>query len=242
MPEFLEFREITKCYGTTVALDNFSMKFKPGITFAVGPNGAGKSTLLRLAAGVTRQTAGNIIIGDFDVRFDPMKARRCISYLSDTVPLYGDLSVEEHLTYRGRLKGLSGQRLRARLRHVMERLDLISCSRERTRGLSAGLRKRVGIADSVLTDTRFLLIDEPFAGVDSEHIRLITAELTAAAKHSTVILATHRLDIAETIQGTCAVLGGGVLAGTIPSSSEEAPLRERYEKKLSELTNPEDAP
>lgn len=241
MLESLELRELTKRFGKTVALDQLTLTLEPGIVFATGPNGAGKTTMLRLAAGLLRPSSGSVFLGDTDIAADPMKARRYTSYLSDTVPLYGDLSIEEHLTYRGRLKGLSGQRLRARLRHVMEHFDLLQHSGERTVSLSAGLRKRVGIADAMLTDSRLLLVDEPFAGVDDEHVKLIAAEFATAAKRGIVLLATHRLDIAGTLPGSCVVLNAGTLAGVIPSVSPDAPLTERYAKTLSRSVNPEDA-
>ena len=225
----LEVRQLTRTFGRHEAVSGLTFSLDSGICVVAGPNGAGKTTLLRTIVGADKAADGSVLLDGIDVFAEPMRAHRHISYLSDTVPLYKDLTVEEHLTYRGRLKGLSGRRLRARLRHVIEALDLKGIATVRTGALSAGQRKRTGIADAMLCDTRVLLIDEPFAGLDEEHVTPLLEILSTAAKHAIVLLATHDLYAFANQDGQCLVLHSGHFAGLIPLVSEDGvPLAKRY--------------
>ncbi len=225
----LEVRQLTRSYGRHEAVSGLSFSLDSGICVVAGPNGAGKTTLLRAIVGADRAADGTVLLDGIDVFADPMRAHRHMSYLSDDVPLYKGLTVEEHLTYRGRLKGLSGRRLRARLRHVIEALDLKALATVRTATLSAGQRKRTGIADAMLCETRTLLIDEPFAGLDQEHVAPLLDVLATAAKHTIVLLATHNLDAFSKQEGQCLVLHAGHFAGLIPLVAEDGePLAKRY--------------
>ncbi len=225
----LEVRQITRTFGHHAAVDGLSFTLDAGICVVAGPSGAGKTTLLRTLAGADKAAEGAVTLDGLDIFADPLRAHRHISYLADTVPLYRDLTVEEHLTYRGRLKGLSGRRLRARLRHVIEALDLKGIATVRTSALSAGQRKRAGIADALLCETRALLIDEPFAGLDREHVEPLLDLLATIAKHAIVLLATHDLSAVSRLEGQCLVLHAGHLAGLIPLAAEGAPpLEKRY--------------
>ncbi len=225
----LEVRQLTRTFGRHAAVSGLSFSLDAGICVVAGPNGAGKTTLLRTLVGADRAANGSVSLDGLDVFADPMRAHRHMSYLADIVPLYKDLTVEEHLTYRGRLKGLSGRRLRARLRHVIEALDLKAIATTRTASLSAGQRKRTGIADALLCETRMLLIDEPFAGLDREHIGPLLDLLATTAKHAIVLLATHDIAAVSRLDGQCLVLHAGHFAGLIPLVAEDGtPLEDRY--------------
>lgn len=225
----LEVRQLTRSFGRHEAVSGLTFSLDSGICVVAGPNGAGKTTLLRTIVGADKAADGSVILDGLDVFADPMRAHRHMSYLADTVPLYMDLTVEEHLTYRGRLKGLSGRRLRARLRHVIEALDLKGLATVRTSALSAGQRKRTGIADAILCETRVLLIDEPFAGLDDEHVTPIVELLSTMAKHAIVLLATHDLHAFANQEGQCLVLHAGHFAGLIPLVADNGvALAKRY--------------
>lgn len=213
MQPMLEVLEISKTFGGTVALDGISIKLTPGIYLVAGPNGAGKTTLLRTVTGAEYPSSGSVILEGKDYFANRAQMRRYINYLSDSVPLYNDMTVEGHLVYRGRLKGLSSRRLRARVRHVTESLGLKAIFTKSISTLSAGQRKCVGIADAMLTDSRILAIDEPFDALDSLHCEMLCKALATAARHTVILLATNRLDAAESIDGQCIVLTAGSLAG-----------------------------
>lgn len=215
----LEVEKLRKRYGNTTALADVTFSLPPGICVVAGPNGAGKTTLLRAVTGAERADSGTVRIDGIDV-YGGVRMLRHISYLSDRVPLYADLTVEDHLNYRGKLKRMSPRRLRARIKHLSDLLDLRPVFTKRTSALSAGQRKRVGIADAMLVDSRLLAIDEPFAGLDREHCEILAKALASFSRHTLVMLATHRFDIAEGLSGKCLVLSSGEIAGIFDFGGE----------------------
>lgn len=217
----LSARNISVRYGRVAALAGVSFDLDTGLCLVCGESGAGKTTLLRAICGVAPSATGSVSLDGLDIAEDTMRARRHISYLPDSSPLYPDLTVEEHLSYRGRLKGLSGRRLWARMRHVMEALDLKDLATRRTVALSAGQRRRAAIADALLCDTRLLLLDDPFAGLDETHARALLDTLAPVAKHAIVLLATHDLDLASHAAGAkCLVLDAGHLAAIMDADGD----------------------
>lgn len=229
----LEVRGISKNFGRTVALDAVSFDADVGVCSLVGPNGAGKSTLLRTLAGVMRPLGGTAVMDGVDIFDNPFAVHAKMSYLSDRVPLYNDLTIEEHLIYRGRLRALSGVRLRARVRKVISAFDLGEISRVRISRLSAGQRKRTGLADAFLTDCKLYLIDEPYAGLDEAHASLLSDYVRCVAQHSTVMMATHDFELASSCGGKFLVLREGRLLGEVPAGTPRPP-REVYGEMLAE--------
>lgn len=229
----LEVCGLSRNFGRTAALDAVSFRLDSGVCTVIGPNGAGKTTLLRTLAGALHPTRGTASLDGVDIFNDPFAAHAKMSYLSDKVPLYTDLTVEEHLIYRGRLKALSGVRLRARVRKVINALDLGEIARERITRLSAGQRKRTGLADAFLTDCKLYLVDEPFAGLDEMHAAKFTEYVRDIAQRATVMMATHEIEIAEKCGGKFMVLREGRLLGDIAAGGA-APARKTYADMLAE--------
>ncbi len=217
----LEVRKLFKRYGSTVALSDISFALEPGVYVVTGPNGAGKTTLLRTLCGAVQPSSGEISLNGIDTLNDRAGARRHISYLADDVPLYSDLTVEGQLIYRGRLKGLSSRRLRARIRHVTDAFNLKPIYTKPTSVITAGQRKCVGIADAMLLDYFLLALDEPFHGLDAFHADLFIKALNSVSRHAIVLVATHRLDFAEAINGKCIVMANGVIASQFRISQPE---------------------
>ena len=227
----LEVRNVEKRYAGRLALQDVSLEVLAGeIRVVVGPNGAGKSTLLGIVAGVLRAGAGQVLVGGVDAagaRADLV--RRQMAFLPENCPLYNDLRVEEHLAYRGKLKGLARKRLRARLRSVMESCGVEPFRRQLAGRLSLGQRTRVGLADALLTEPRLLVLDEPFAGLDPEQAERICVLLAGCARHGTLLLATHRLDMAVRLGPRCTALFRGRLVATLDTQSDGSPLAERLQ-------------
>ncbi len=235
----LEVKKINKTFGSTQALASLSLTLAPGLYVLTGPNGAGKTTFLRAISGASLPDSGEILLNGIDIINQRETARRHISYLSDQNPIYSDMTVEGHLVYRARLKGLSSKRLRARIRHVSELFNLKPIFTKRNSDLTAGQRKCVCLADAMLTDTPLLAIDEPFHGLDIFHSDLLLKALSSLSHNSVNIIATHRLDIAERLDATCLVMARGFLADTfqVRQPDNTIPLSERVKNSLKRYYN-----
>ena len=190
----LEVEHITFSYGKRKVLDDVTFDVAPGEIVAVtGANGAGKTTLLRILACLLMQDSGAVRLDTVDPLLRPVKYRRGIGYLSEHCPLYSEMTVEEYLTYRVRLKGERNLRVRRRVVETLEQCGLEEESRTRVRLLSHGYRKRLGLADALVMHPKLLLLDDPLAGLDVPHRRKIAAVLTAASARAAVVLAGHEI-------------------------------------------------
>ncbi len=164
------------------------------ITALTGANGAGKTTLLRILAFVLMQDSGNVSLDEVDPLLLPVRYRRWIGYLSERCPLYEEMTVEQYLIYRLKLRGERSSRLRRRLANALEASGLETVAASAIHSLSKGFKKRVGLADAMAQHPRLLLLDDPLAGLDAESRRHIGASLTDFSTHSGVIVAGHEID------------------------------------------------
>lgn len=166
----------------------------------LGPNGAGKSTTLKIATTYLPPTAGRVVVGGYDVVASPMAVKKITGYLPEHNPLYLDLFVHEYLSFIGRLYGLRGSRLKAR---VAEMIALCGLSREQNKKietLSKGYRQRVGIAQALIHDPSVLILDEPTSGLDPNQLVEIRKLIRDISASKTVIFSTH---IMQEVQALC---------------------------------------
>ena len=197
----LSVENLTKQYGAQKAVDDISFSVAPGeIVGFLGPNGAGKSTTMKIAACYLPPTQGLVKVNGYDVVDQPMAVRKTIGYLPEHNPLYLDLYVHEYLRFIGRLHGLGGKSLRAR---VSEMIDLTGLSLEEHKkigALSKGYRQRVGLAQALLHNPSVLILDEPTTGLDPNQIVEIRKLIKDISQEKTVILSTH---IMQEVQALC---------------------------------------
>ena len=214
----IEVRHLTKRFGRTTAVDDLSFDVdKREIVGFLGPNGAGKTTTMRVLSGFLSATGGEARVAGFDVRREPLEVRRRIGYLPESVPLYNDMRVIEYLTYRARLKGLSGSRLRSRRGEVMEQCDLHDVRRRPVGALSKGFRQRVGLADALIADPQVLILDEPTIGLDPNQIRQIRGVIRRLSEHRTILLSSHILSEIEMLcQRVLIIKEGRIVASDTP--------------------------
>ena len=240
----LEVDHITFSYGRHKVLDDVTFDVAPGEIVAVtGANGAGKTTLLRLLACLLMQDSGAVRLDTVDPLVRPVKYRRGLGYLSEHCPLYGEMTVEDYLTYRVRLKGERNLRVRRRVSETLELCGLDDERRTRVRLLSQGYRKRLGLADALVLHPKLLLLDDPFAGLDVPHRKKIAAVLTAASARAAVVLAGH--EIREMLEWCTrfVVLHRGRVTGLYRVSDyNKADLARMLERQIASETGGEEAP
>ena len=211
---------LTKRFGRTKAIDDLSFEVKRGeIVGLLGPNGAGKTTIMRILSCFMPATGGTVAVAGFDVFRDSLEIRRRIGYLSENVSLYRDMRVSEYLHYRGRLKGLSRERLRARLEEVISRCGLAEVKRNIIGRLSKGYTQRVGLADSLLHEPELLILDEPTIGLDPGQVRHIRDLIKSLARRHTVLLSSHVLpEVEMTCQRVLIINRGRIVASDTPNN------------------------
>ena len=169
MSETLQARDLVKCFGATEAVRDVSLGVGQGeVVGLLGPNGAGKTTTFNIVVGRTRPTSGRVFLGDEEITDLPMyqRARRGITYLPQEPSIFRKLTVEENIL--AILETVPGSRRerRERLDHLLSELDLQGKAKQRGATLSGGERRRVEITRALVLNPRFMLLDEPFSGID----------------------------------------------------------------------------
>lgn len=211
---------LTKTYSGRTAVDAISFEVERGeIVAFLGPNGAGKTTTMRMLTGFVPPTRGSVRVAGFDVFDHPVEARRHIGYMPESCPLYMDMRVDEYLTFRARIKGVSPRRLKARRDEVKEQCGLTDAGRRIIGQLSKGYRQRVGLADSLIHEPDLLILDEPTAGLDPVQIREVRELIRNLAQRHTLLLSTHILPEAEmTCSRILIIHDGQIVASDTPES------------------------
>lgn len=204
--------DVHKHYGSLRALDGVSFELNTGITGLLGPNGAGKTTLLRCLATVLAPDRGQIDVLGFDPDSPSQRTeiRRRIGYLPQEPGFYRNFTCFDFIDYLAILKEHVDREARhAEVRRVLELSGLSDRSTTKIRRLSGGMRRRLALAQALLGSPRFLVLDEPTAGLDPE-LRFRFRELvTTLAADRTVLLSTHQTEDVAAICDRVIVLDQG---------------------------------
>jgi ABC-2 type transport system ATP-binding protein len=213
---------VARKYGEVVALRDLSFAAAPGEMFGlIGPDGAGKTTTIRLMCGLLRPDAGTVRVLGLDPAKEHLQVTRSIGYLSQRFSLYGDLTVDENLTFFSEIHGLRTRDPRIAQQH-RRLLDLTQLTPFRTRRadqLSGGMKQKLALACTLIHEPKVILLDEPTTGVDPvsrrEFWKLLSEFL---AQGITILMATPYLDEAERCSRIALLHEGRLLALDQPSA------------------------
>ena len=188
-----------------------------GIYGLLGSNGAGKSTTMNIICGVLKQTEGNVYIKGVDLRTHPVEAKKHIGFLPQKPPLHMDLTVEEYLVHCANMRLMPSGEVDRAVRDVMGRCGISHFAKRLIRNLSGGYQQRLGIAQAIIHNPDFVVLDEPTNGLDPNQIVEIRHLIKEIAEERTIILSTH---ILSEVQATCDYIrmieeGQLVFAGTV---------------------------
>jgi ABC-2 type transport system ATP-binding protein len=216
MTNTLELRHVTKRYDKFVAVDDLSLTIETGSVFGLlGPNGAGKTSTIRMMMGITMPDSGEVIV--FGEPYRRAHLDR-IGYLPEERGLYKKMKLVEQLVFLGELKGVSAAEANRRACQWCERLELGMWMDKKVEELSKGMQQKVQFIAGILHDPEFLILDEPFAGLDPANavvLKDVLLELKKAGK--TILFSTHRMDQVERLCDSICLVNKGkaVLEGEL---------------------------
>lgn len=223
---------LSKFYGGKRALGPVTFEIQDGETVGfLGLNGAGKTTALRILACDLRPSSGSIEVGGVDAVADPHAVRKRIGFLPENPPLYTDMAVTDYLKFAGELRGMTPAEVKKRLPEVLEIADLGEVANDPIDTLSHGFRQRVGVAQAIIHEPKFLILDEPTRGLDPVQIVEMRNLIHDLKQNHTVLISSH---ILTEISQTCdrlLVLGKGKILGV----GSEADLA-KHEGEIRQIT------
>jgi len=206
----LDLQNVTKSFGKHVtAVADLSLRLAPGVVGLIGHNGAGKSTLMQMIATLTGPSSGRILFDGVDIAIKPEAIRRRLGYLPQDFGVYRNVSALEFMQYFAALKGVRDP---ARIRRLLELVNLHEQAGRMASTFSGGMLRRLGIAQALLNDPDVLVVDEPTAGLDPEERLRFRNLLAELGFNKLVIISTHIVSDVESIAGQLAIMKSGRLA------------------------------
>ncbi|MDD5528088.1 MAG: ATP-binding cassette domain-containing protein [Patescibacteria group bacterium] len=210
----IEIKNLTKKIGENQILNDISFTVKTGeILGFLGPNGAGKTSTMKIITSYWQPTSGSITIDGIDAVNDSLQTRAKIGYLPETVPLYEDMKVSEYLKFAAEMRGLSGEKLKARLNEVAAACGVSNVLQKPIDELSKGYRQRVGLAQAIMGNPDVLILDEPTTGLDPNQIVEIRELIKKIGKEKTVIFSTHILGEVSAVCDRVIIINNGKIVG-----------------------------
>jgi ABC-2 type transport system ATP-binding protein len=217
-------RGLSKVYGEKRALDAVDLTVPEGSVFGfLGPNGAGKTTTLRILTGLAQPTSGEAMVFGRDVTKATNEVRTDIGFLPDVPGYYGWMTAEEFLRFAGRLFGISGTVLDARVHALLELAGLAGV-KTRVGGYSRGMKQRLGVAQALINAPKLLMLDEPTSALDPIGRKEVLDMIAGLGGKTTVFFSTHILSDVERVCDRVAIL----TEGRVVTQSSMAELKSRY--------------
>jgi len=230
--------ELQKHYGRVRALEGVTFAVRAGEVFGLlGPNGAGKSTTVKVLATLTQPNAGRAEVAGHDVVRDPNAVRRAIGYVPQSSGVDRDATGRENLMLQGRVQGMGGRVLEARVDELLELLGLADAADRVVRGYSGGMKRRLDVGLGLVHRPQVLFLDEPTTGLDPEARASMWDELERLAEGEslTILLTTHYMEEADELANRLAIVSRGrvVVEGT-PEQLKQSLRGEAVEVELAD--------
>lgn len=227
----IEVQNVTKKYSNHLALDNISLAIQKGVVYGLlGPNGAGKTTLIRILNQITAPDSGTVLFNG-----NPISRRDIekIGYLPEERGLYKKMKVGEEAMYLAQLKGLSKQEALERLKYWFIKFEIQNWWNKKVEELSKGMQQKLQFITTVVHRPDFLILDEPFSGLDPINTNLIRQELLELKKQgTTIIISTHNMASVEEICDEICLINKAhkILEGNL------AEIKQRFKENVYSLT------
>src|ERR1700749_3552820 len=225
-------QHLTKRYDALTAVDGVTFTVSPGEVLGfLGPNGAGKTTTMRMLAGFISPTSGTASICGHDVETDPLGAKGSLGYLPEGAPSYGEMTVHRFLEFIADVRHLEGSQRKARLDHVIERLQLAKVLEQTIETLSKGFRRRVGLAQAIVHDPPVLVLDEPTDGLDPNQKHEVRTLIAQMAPEKAIVISTHILEEVDAVCTRAIIIAAGRIVAD--DSPAKLAVKSRYYNAVS---------
>lgn len=211
-------KNLSHRYSVQWAVKDVSFEInEKGVTGLLGSNGAGKSTTMNIICGVLNQTQGDVFINGVNLRENPVEAKKDIGFLPQQPPLYTDLTVGEYLRHAAFLRLVEPDKVDEAVDLALEKCSITHFRDRLIKNLSGGYQQRVGIAQAIVHNPQFVVLDEPTNGLDPNQIVDIRNLIRDIAKHHAVLLSTHILSEVQAICDNIYMIESGklVFSGTM---------------------------
>ena len=223
MENLIEVRDLRKSFGPLTAVDGVSLTIRRGEVLGfLGPNGAGKSTTMKMITGFLAPSGGAVSVCGHDVAEAPLAAKRCIGYLPEGAPAYGEMTPAAFLDFIADIRGLTGAVKETRIREVVAQINLGAVLQQSIETLSKGFKRRVGLAQAILHDPEVLILDEPTDGLDPNQKHEVRSLIQQMAPSKAIIISTHILEEVDAVCTRAAIIARGKLLFTGTPAELEA--------------------
>lgn len=227
--EYLKVENLYKNYGNIKAVNNVSFSAKKGEIIALlGPNGAGKSTLMNMISGYLSPSSGEIFVCNKNIKNNPLWGKENIGFLPEGSPLYADLTVKDFLKYMAELRNVPYKNVE----NAIKTAKIENVAMQKVETLSKGYQRRVGFAQSILSNPPLLLLDEPTDGLDPNQKKHIRGLISQMGKDKTILISTHLLEEAENVCNRIIMINKGII---VADGSLKDILAQHNKKNLEEI-------
>lgn len=209
--EFVTIRNLTKSFGGFHALNDVTFDIKEGEIFGyIGPNGAGKTTTMKILVGLIIDFQGEVSIGGYQVSRRKDEIHKILGYLPQSVAFQEWRTVDQALTTFGKLSGLSNQKVEERIPEILGLLGLAEAQYKKVSQLSGGMVQKVGLAQALLHEPKFLVLDEPLGGLDPlSRFQFKEIVLKLAKKGTTILFSSHILSDVQDVADRIGIISHG---------------------------------
>lgn len=236
----IKIEQITKTYnGTVRAVDNLSLTVNDGeIVGFIGPNGAGKTTTLKMMTGILKPDSGTVLINEFDMQKEPLKAKQVIGYIADSPDMFLRLKGIEFMNLISDIYKVPAELRKERIKTFATRFDLAEVLDRPMQSYSHGMRQKIMVAAALVHDPAVWILDEPLTGLDPKsayNLKNMMREHADAG--NSVLFSTHVLEVAEKLCDKVIIINHGhsLFYGTLDELTSRYPDMD-LEKIFLEMT------
>ena len=230
----LRIEHLSKTFDAIKAVDDITLEVQKGEIFGLlGPNGAGKTTAISMIAGLLKPDSGKIAIDSMDIENNLRSIKKIMGVVPQDMAFYEELSGRENLLFWGKLQGVRGKILDARIDAYLKATGLLGRERDLVKKYSGGMKRRINLIIGLIHQPKLLLLDEPTIGIDIQtRLNIYNLIKEASNQETTILYTTHNLQEAEELCHRIAIMDHGDI---IARGTPEQLLTEHFNSMVLQI-------